>query len=176
MRDGIKNPERREFLKSLSRYGLALYTVGSGLFLGCEGIPVSTDEAYGPEWKLIAEETIREIKKYDRIVREKHGSEEALQAQEKLLDIYIDPVLQEFPYLKEKNMIVNKKISMGRYEIEVLEYTGPIRYPEGISSVEVKLNVYRDGKQIDINPWNPFSKSRHIYLQGKDWSLRKIME
>ncbi len=166
---------RRDFLKEIGKYA-ALTALSSIPFSCAVEEELTTEEAYPNNWKPEAERTFRKIMRYNREYNEavmEGSSEKAEMIQEKLLDVYLDPMLQEFPYLQERKL-VNRSVPMGEYRVVVEDYRGPVRIDGKLKGVEVKLSVYKGKEKLDIN-WLPFAESRWIGLQGEDWNLREII-
>jgi len=170
---------RREFLKWMNNaakvipYAWAGFSLLDSLGCGCES-EVSTEKAYGKAYFETAKKDVKEIKKLNRLIDWNPDSVYAEKARERLEKWYIDPILQEFPKLQKEGIIRGNSIRLGDYTINVLDYEGPVFIEKGYSDIIVKIELYKNGKKLDLNSW-PFIESKRINLKTHNWSVEKIL-
>jgi hypothetical protein len=151
-----------------------------------EDVELTTAQAY-PEfdWKPTARRDIQRIYRLNEDVKSGRNSEGA---QEELNGMKLDPVLQEYRTLVEEGLIQGNRISMGRYEIGVVDHKLPVLFSGGYidertgeaigekSDMRVTVNVYDRGPELDENElldlaYMPFRTKKRLDLKGVNWDL-----
>jgi len=170
-----KKYSRRDFLNIGTKITACMCLAYLGMLSnGCSD-EISTKRAYTKDWFGYAKKELTLIENLNTIIDEDQNPKKLAEASEKLENLYLDPILQEWKNLQEENL-VRDSIRLGNYNIKVVKYEGPVLLNGYITSdVRVKIELYKDNRKIDLNKW-PFTESKWLNLRTNNWSIKKILE